>query len=45
MPYIKTLYEGIKVKALPLASDNMLYRRTQISKDEMEKLKGYLKKK
>ena len=45
MPYIKTLYEGIKEKALPLSSDNMLYRGTSISKFEIKKLKGYLKNK
>ena len=45
MPYIKTLYEGIKEKALPLSSDNMLYRGTSILKVEIEKLKGYLQNK
>ena len=45
MPYIQTLYEGIKLKALPLASDNELYRGSQISNNEIENLKNYCKKK
>ena len=45
LPYIKTLYEGIKIKALPLSSDNMLYRGTQISKIEIEKLRKNFEKK
>ena len=35
LQYIKTLYEGVKLKSLPLASDNILYRGAKISKDEI----------
>ena len=38
LSYIKTLYEGIKVKALPLSTAQKLYRGTQISKNEIVKL-------
>ena len=44
LPYIKTLYEGIKIKALPLSSDNMLYRGTLITSIEIEKLKKNFEK-
>ena len=44
MPYIQTLYEGIKLKALPLASDNELYRGSQISNNEIKNLKNYCEK-
>ena len=45
MPYVKILYEGIKLKSLPLASNNILYRGGKISLEEITKIKGYLKKK
>ena len=45
LPYIKTLYEGVKLKSLPLASNNILYRGAKISHEEINKIKGYLKKK
>ena len=45
LSYIKTLYEGIKVKALPLSSDNILYRGTLISNVEIEKIKNNFEKK
>ena len=45
IPFIKVLYEGVKLKSLPLASDTMLYRGAQIGKDEIVKIKDYLKNK
>ena len=45
LPFIKTLYEGVKLKILPLASDNILYRGTKISKFEIDKIKNYLNQK
>ena len=45
LPYIKILYEGVKLKSLPLASNNILYRGSKISNDEIEKLKDYKNKK
>ena len=45
LPFIKTLYEGVKLKILPLASDNILYRGTKISKVEIDIIKNFLNKK
>ena len=45
LPYIKTLYEGVKLKSLPLANNNILYRGSKISNDEIKKIKDYIKKK
>ena len=45
LPYIKALYEGIKVKSLSLCSDNILYRGTNLLKKEIEIIKNYLNKK
>ena len=45
LPYIKALYEGIKVKSLSLSSNNILYRGTNLLKKEIEIIKKYLKKK
>ena len=45
LPYIKTLYEGVKLKALPLANNNILYRGSKITNDEIFKIKNYLTKK
>ena len=45
LPYIKALYEGIKVKSLSLCSNNQLYRGTYLLKNEIEKIKEYLNKK
>ena len=44
LPFIKTLYEGVNLGALPLAKDNILYRGAKISKDEIIKIKNYEKK-
>ena len=27
LPYIKTFYDGVKLKSLPLASNNILYKK------------------
>ena len=45
LPFIKILYEGVKLKSLSLASDNILYRGSKISNKEVEKIKTYLNKK
>ena len=45
MPYIQVLYEGIKLKSLPLASNNILYRGTFLSHQEISKIKNYLNNK
>ena len=45
LPYIKSLYEGVKLKSLPLANNNILYRGTKISNDELKKIKDYIKNK
>ena len=45
LPFIKTLYEGVKLGSLPLAKDNKLYRGAKISKDEIDQIKNYKKKK
>ena len=45
LPFIKTLYEGVKLKSLSLASNNILYRGSKISNEEVKKIKSYLNKK
>ena len=46
LTYIKTLYEGVKLKSLPLASDyNFLYRGSKISNDEINNIKNYINNK
>ena len=45
LPFIKALYEGIKYKSLPLASNTFLYRGSKISVFELDKIKNYLKNK
>ena len=45
LSYIKLLYEGVKLRSLPLASNNILYRGSKISNDEIIKIKEYLKNK
>ena len=42
LSFIKILYEGSKLKALPLAVNNKLYREYKIAKMEIEKIKYYL---
>ena len=43
--FVKTLYESTKLKSLPLASNNELYRGAKISNDEINNIKEYLNKK
>ena len=45
LPYIKVLYEGVKLKSLNIASDMELYRGSKIAFSEIEKIKGYLNNK
>ena len=45
LPYIKTLYEGVKLKSLPLANDNILYRGSKISNDEITRIQYYINSK
>ena len=45
LPYIRILYEGVKLKSLTLASNGKLYRGSKIFNDEIIKIKEYLKKK
>ena len=42
LPYIKTLYEGVKLKSLPLANDNILFSGIKVSNDEIKKIKNYI---
>ena len=39
LPYIKTLYEGIKLKSLPLISENQLYCGVAVSDENIKKKK------
>ena len=45
LSYIKILYEGIKTKSLPLGSNNILYRGTSLSNEEINKIKNYINNK
>ena len=45
LTFIRTLYEGVRLKALPLACDNVFYRGTKISKLEIEKIQDNIKNK
>ena len=45
LPFIKTLYEGVRLKSLPLSLNNILYRGSKISNDEIIKIKNYIKNK
>ena len=42
LPYIKTLYEGINLKSLPIASNQSLYRGTFLLNTEIEKIQNFL---
>ena len=44
MSYIKVLYEGIKLQSLSIASNNILYGGSRISKKEIKKIKDNLDK-
>ena len=42
LSYIKLLYEGVRLESLPITSNNeILYRRSKISNDEVIKIKKY----
>ena len=45
LPYIKTLYEGVKLKSLPLASNSILYRGGKLTNEEINKLNNHMKDK
>ena len=45
LSFIKILYEGVMLKSLKMATNNELYRCSKISKDEINIIKNYLKKK
>ena len=45
LSFIKILYEGVKLKSLPLSNNNILYRGSKISNDEINKIKKYLNNK
>ena len=45
LTFIKVLYEGLKLRSFPLASDKVLYRGSKISLLEINKIKNYIKKK
>ena len=45
LPFIKILYEGVKLNSLPISSDKELYRGSKISKDEIKIIQNYLNKK
>ena len=45
LPFIKILYEGIKLKSFPLSNNNTLYRGAKLSNEEIKKIKNYLNKK
>ena len=45
LPFIKVLYEGVRLKALPIASHKTLYRGAIISNDEINMIEKYVKQK
>lgn len=45
LTFIKLLYAGIKLKSIPLASEEDLYRGTQISETEIGRIEMYLREK
>ena len=45
MTYIKVLYEGVKSKSLPIASNKILYRGSKILNKDIDKIKKCLKEK
>ena len=38
LPFIKTLYEGVKYQSLPLSEDNILYRGSKITNIEIKQI-------
>ena len=45
LSFIKILYEGVKLKSLPLSNNNILYRGSKISNEEINTIKNYLENK
>ena len=45
LSYIKILYEGVKLKSLPFATNNILYRGSKISNKEVNDIKKFIKEK
>ena len=45
LPYIKVLYEGVKIKSLPLTKEKVFYRGAKLTNLEINKLKVYISKK
>ena len=45
LSYIKVLYEGVRLRALPLSKEQILYRGSLLSNKEIEKIKKYLNNK
>ena len=45
LSFIKILYEGVKLKSLPLSNNNILYRGSKISNEEINKIKNFLNNK
>ena len=45
LSYIKLLYEGVKLKSLPLTKEKILYRGSKISKTEKKNINKFLKNK
>ena len=45
LPFIKIIYEGLKLKVLKIASNKELYRGSKISIEEINKIKSYLNNK
>ena len=45
LPFIKTLYEGIKLSGLPQVSENALYKCVNLSDELIKKIKTNIKKK
>ena len=45
LPYIKVLYEGVKIKSLPLPKEKVFYRGSKLTNLEINKIKDYSLKK
>ena len=45
LPYIKVLYEGLKLKSLPLPTQKILYMSTLLPNEEIKKIQDNLSKK
>ena len=45
LSFIKILYEGVKLKSLPLANNNILFRGSKISNKEINDIEGFIEDK